>query len=188
MLLRSVLTISLTAFAFTASADSIDINVSDDAAQFQYIAPMGSVGQGKSEVHAGFLYNDSDNTMIDAGLLVASKDATNSDLSFGVGVKALAADINSENALALALGGMVRFSPTGDKKFGITAQIFFAPDIVTFGDADSYVQTGMTVEYKIMSETAAYLGYRKIKFGIKSPLVSDQVLDDGPHIGVRVAF
>lgn len=186
MLLHRILVLAVLGSSSTVFADAIDINLSGDVAQFQYIAPMGQVGQGKSEFHMGFLYNDSNNAMGDVGLMVTN-DAGESDVSFGVGVKAVGVTMNSNHAMALALGGQLRITPLPDKKFGIIGNVHLAPDIVTFGDADGYTETGVRVEYEIMQQAAAYAGYRKIKFGAKSGF-QDYTLDEGVHIGVRVAF
>ena len=192
MLLRHVLAISLSIISASAFADSLDISLSNDVAQFQYIAPMGHVGQGKSEAHMGFLYNNSNNVLGDVGLLVMNNGDNAAAASFGVGVKVIAATLEKENTMALALGGQVRLSPSDDKKLGIVGQLYFAPDIVTFGDADRFIETGVRVEYEVMQQAAAYVGYRKIKFNVNTlpapfPAVG-KVLDEGIHVGVRVAF
>lgn len=186
MLLRRILAIAVLSTSSTVFADAIDINLSSDVAQFQYLAPAGQVGQGKSEFHAGFLYNNSNNGMADVGLVVMN-DIGQSDVSLGVGIKAVAVTMNSNHAAALALGGQVRFAPLPDKKFGIIGNVYLAPDIVTFGDADGYTETGIRVEYEIMQQAAAYAGYRKIKFDAK-PGFQDYTLDEGVHVGVRIAF
>ena len=192
MLLRHILAISIFSISSSALADALDINLSNDAAQFQYIASMGHVGQGKSEVHMGFLYNNSNNVLGDVGLLVENNGGNAAIASFGVGVKVVAGTIAKKNTVALALGGQVRLTPTDDKKFGIIGQIYFAPDVVTFGDADRYVETGVRMEYEIMPQAAAYLGYRKIKFNVNvlpSPAPTEgKVVDEGVHVGVRIAF
>lgn len=186
MLLRHVLAIAVLGSSTTVFADAIDINLSSDVAQLQYLAPMGQVGQGKSEFHVGFLYNDSNNGMGDIGLMVMT-NAGESDISLGVGAKVVAVRMNSNHALALALGGQLRLAPLPDKKFGVIGNVHFAPDIVAFGDAESYAESGVRVEYEILPQAAAYAGYRKIKFGAK-PWFPDYTLDEGVHIGVRVAF
>lgn len=186
MLLHRLLALALLGSSSAAFADAIDINLSNDVAQFQYMAPMGNISQGKSEFHIGFLYNDSDNVMGEAGLLVMNS-AGRSDVSFGLGIKTVAVTMDSNHGMALALGGQVRLAPLPDKKFGITGNIHLAPDIVTFGDADSYTETSVRVEYEIMQQTAAYAGYRKIEFGAKAG-ATDYTLDEGVHLGVRVAF
>ena len=187
MLLRRILAIAVLASSSTVFADAIDVNLSNDVAQFQYIAPTGPIGQGKSEFHAGFLYNDSNNGMGDVGLMVMNNDGSASDVSFGVGVKALIATISSNHAVALALGAQIRLAPLPDKRFGIVGNVHVAPDIVTFGDADRYTEAGIRVEYEILSQANAYAGYRKMQFGAKAS-GANYTLDEGLHIGVRVAF
>lgn len=192
MLLRHVLAIFISAISASVFADSLDVSLSNDVAQFQYIAPMGHVGQGKSEAHMGFLYNNSNNVLGDIGLLVMNNGGNTAAVSFGVGIKVVAATIEKNNTMALALGGQARLSPSDDKKLGIIGQLYFAPDVVTFGDADRFIETGVRVEYEIMQQAAAYVGYRKIKFNVNAlpapfPAVG-MVLDEGIHAGVRVAF
>lgn len=192
MLLRHIFAISLSAISASALADSLDINLSNKVAQFQYIAPMGNVGQGKSEAHMGLLYNNSNNVLGDVGLLVMNNGDSASAASFGVGVKVIAATVEKNNTMALALGGQVRLTPVDDKKLGIVGHVYFAPDIVTFGDAERFVETGVRVEYEIMQQAAAYVGYRKTKFNVNilpspAPAVG-VVLDEGVHVGVRISF
>ena len=106
MLLRYMLAVSLLAVNSIAWADSIDVNLSNDVAQFQYLASSGRVGQGVSEFHMGFLYNNSSNAMVDVGLTVSNSDDRSSIATFGIGVKAIAATVGKNtNAVALALGG-----------------------------------------------------------------------------------
>lgn len=196
MLSRHILAISLFSVSAMALADALDISLSNDAAQFQYIASMGHVGQGKSEAHFGVLYNNSNNNsnnvLGDVGLLVMNNGDNASIATFGVGVKVLAATVAKKNTMALALGGQVRLTPTDDQKFGIVGQLYFAPDVVTFGDADRYVETGVRMEYDILPQAAAYLGYRKIKFNVNvlpAPVPSvAMVVDEGVNVGVRIAF
>ena len=188
MLLRRILALSLLTASATALADAVDINLSNDVAQFQYLAPMGHVGQGKSEFHMGFLYNNSDDGLADVGIMVMNSDGSASGLSLGVGVKVLAVTMNSNNSLALALGGRVRLSPLADNRLGVVGQIYLAPDIVISGDADRFVEAGVRLEYEIMPQTAVYVGYRNIYFDLKAAPAGDVSLDEGAHIGVRIAF
>jgi hypothetical protein len=64
--------------------------------------------------------------------------------------------------------------------------VYFSPNITTFGDADRFTETGVRVEYEIIPQAAAYLGYRKIRFGLSS--APDVILDEGIHVGVRLSF
>ena len=197
MLLRHSFSICVTAltvlaFSNSARADALDINLSSDVAQFQYIAPMGNVGQGKSEGHAGFLYNDKDNLLVDAGVLVSNEGDSPALASIGIGIKGVAAKIEKNDSAALALGGQIRITPADDRKFAIVARVYFAPDIVTFGDAEKYYEAIVRAEYNIMQNASAYVGYRKITFDVDLPSPAQGTeeldLDEGIHVGVRIAF
>ena len=196
MLLRDIFSICVTAltvlaFSNSARADALDINLSNDVAQFQYIAPMGDVGQGKSEGHAGFLYNDKDNVLLDAGVLVSNDGDSAALASIGIGIKGVAAKIEKNDSAALALGGQIRITPADDRKFAVVARLYFAPDIVTFGDAKKYFEAIVRAEYNIMQNASAYVGYRKITFDVDLPppaQVTELDLDEGIHVGVRIAF
>ncbi|MFI4941428.1 MAG: YfaZ family outer membrane protein, partial [Burkholderiales bacterium] len=196
MLLRGIFAaFSLLIISATAMADSVDVNLRNNSAQFQYIASMGHDTLGKAEMHAGVIYVNQKNLLGDLGILV--KDEVGKSvpgLSVGVGIKGLTAKTNGNNSLApgnnmaaLAIGGMVRYAPFPDRRFGIVGQLYLSPNIVTFGDADRYTETGVRFEYEIIPQAAAYLGYRRINFGLKS-VFSDVTLDEGAFLGVRIMF
>ena len=187
MFLHRILALSLFAFSTTVLADSIDINLRDSSAQFQYGASMGRDTLGKSEIHMGFLYTNKNNSLGDLGIMVKDEVGNNAPgVTVGIGIKGLIAKAQNNNATAMAIGGLVRFSPLTDTRFGITGLVYLSPKIVTFGDADRYVETGVKLDYEVIPQAVAYIGYRKMKFGLK--LASDVILDEGVHIGVKISF
>lgn len=170
-----------------ASAGALDINLGDNSAQLQYSSAMGRDSFGKSEFHVGFLFTDQDNLFGDVGILVKNEVGSGlPGVTVGLGVKGLMATIDDSDALALALGGQVRFSPASASRFGIAGQFYFAPNIVTFGDTDRFIETGLRLEYEVLPQAVAYLGYRKIKFGLETG--PDAVFDEGAHVGVKITF
>jgi len=178
---------SLAIVGAPAGAGTLDINLGDNSAQIQYSSAMGRDSFGKSEFHMGFLYTDQDNLFGDVGILVKNEVGSGlPGVTVGMGVKGIMATADNSDALALALGGQVRFSPPSASRFGIAGQFYFAPNIVTFGDADRFIETGVRLEYEILPQAVAYLGYRKIKFGLETG--PDAVLDEGAHIGVKIIF
>lgn len=190
MLLRRIVALSLLAFGTTAMADSIDLNLRNSSAQFQYSTSMGRDALGKTELHVGALYsssNNSNNTLGDLGILV--KDEVGSQapgFSVGVGIKGLVAHTQGTNESALALGGMLRYSPPGLSRMGIVGQVYLAPNITTFGDANRYVETGVRLEYEVIPNAAAYIGYRNIRFNLNNG--PNATLDEGVFVGVRMSF
>lgn len=179
--------IALAIVSTPASAGALDINLGDNTAQLQYSSAMGRDSLGKSEFHVGFLFTDQDDLLGDVGILVKNEVGSGlPGVTVGLGVKGLMATVDDSDALALALGGQVRFSPPSASRFGIAGQFYFAPNIVTFGDADRFIETGLRLEYEVLPQAVAYLGYRKIKFGLETG--PDAVLDEGAHVGVKITF
>ncbi len=178
---------TMAALSTPAMADSLDINLRDTSAQIQYQSPMGRDALGKTEFHVGALYAQHSNTLGDFGVLV--KDEVGSSVpgvSVGVGIKGLVAHTAGTNESALALGGMVRYSPPEIHRMGIVGQVYFSPNITTFGDADHFTETGLSLEYDEIPQAAAYLGYRKIEFGFSG--ASNVTMDEGVFVGVRLSF
>lgn len=192
MLLHRIVALSLLTLSTSALADAIDLNLSDSSVQFQYQSALGRDALGKTEFHVGVLYVDRNNLMSDFGIL--AKDEVGSSVpgvSVGVGIKGVVAKVRGDNsanstASALALGGMVRYSPPGISRLGIVTQVYLSPSIVTFGDANRYVEAQVRAEYEVIPQSTVYLGYRKIGFGIKTQPFA--VLDQGFNIGVRISF
>ena len=198
MLLRRIVAFSLLTastmaiISTTALADTVDITLRDTSAQFQYKSSMGRDALGKTEFHAGVLYVNKNNMMSDFGLVVKDELGGNAPgFSVGVGIKGLVAKVTGDNptdssATALALGGLVRYSPPAVSRLGIVGQVYFSPNIVTFGDADRYVEAGVRTEFEVIPQAVVYLGYRRIGFGLKT--LSYTVLDEGVNLGVRMSF
>lgn len=189
MLVRGLVSVSLLAISAGAFADAVDFNLRDTSAQFQYKAAMGGSNLGKAEFDMGVLYNQNNNLLGEAGLLVKDDVGGNAPgLSVGVGLKVLAARIATvkSNASALALGGMVRYSPPVERRLGFVGQIYLSPNITTFGSANRFLETGVRVEYEVIPQATVYLGYRNVSFDLKNGPTN--TFDSGAMIGVRMSF
>lgn len=187
MLARNIFAIFLLTTSTTILADTVDINLRDNSVQLQYIAPLGRDTIGTSELHAGFLYNNKSDRFGDFGILVKGPvGSSDSGVTAGVGLKGVVASVNGNDAIALALGGQARFALPTVVPLSIAGQLYFSPNIVTYRDADRFVEAGVRLEYLVIPQAAAYLGYRRISFGLKSK--PETVLDSGFHIGARMSF
>ncbi|MGC2164817.1 MAG: YfaZ family outer membrane protein [Gallionella sp.] len=187
MKLRALYAMSLLTISGTALADAIDINLRDSAAQIQYRASMGHDTLGRSEMHMGFLYTNDKGKLGDLGILV--QDEVGKDvpgLTAGVGLKGVVANIQSKNSSALALGGLLRYAPLENRRFGITGVVYLSPNIVTFGDAERYTETGLSLDFEIIPQAVAYVGYRHVKLAMANS--SDLTVDEGVHVGVKLSF
>jgi hypothetical protein len=176
----------------TVIADTVDINLRDSSAQFQYKSSLGRDPLGKTEFHTGLLYADSNNLLVDLGLLVKDELGGNAPgYSVGVGIKGIVAKVSNNNntasdATGMALGALVRYSPLATQRMGIVGEVYLSPKITTFGDANRYVEANARLEYEVIPQAVAYLGYRRIGLGLKSHPYA--ILDEGVFLGVRISF
>jgi hypothetical protein len=187
MLARNFVALSLLAASTSVLADTVDINLRDNSVQLQYAASVGRDSLGTSELHAGLLYTDKNDRFGDFGLVVKeAAGSSDSGITAGVGLKGVVASVNGNDALALALGGQVHYSLPAVPRLGIAGQLYFSPNIVTYRDAERFIEAGARLEYEVIPQAVVYLGYRRISFSlINKP---DVILDVGFHAGVRIAF
>lgn len=192
MSLRGLVTLSLLALSTTALADTVDINLRDSSVQMQYKSSFGRDPLGKTEFHMGVLYAGKSNVMGDIGLLVKDELGGNAPgFSVGVGIKGVLARVKDKgpaasDASALALGAMVRYSPPTLRRMGLVGELYASPNIVTFGDANRFVETNVRLEYEVIPSAVAYLGYRNVQFNLDNK--PNATLDEGPFLGVRISF
>ena len=174
----------------SVSARSIDINLSDDAAQFKYSSLIGGTTYGRSELTYGFLFNEDDVFLAELGLLVIDQAGSKSPgLELGVGPRAYFADTDNSSAdvAALGLGGQIRYKNLAVPRIVYTAEAFYAPSIVSFLDADSMYEFVIKLEYEILPTANVYIGYRDIEVDIKD-VDQDVDLDENVMIGVKFKF
>jgi predicted porin len=189
-MLRRFLALSLFAISSVSFADTVDISLSNSAAQFKLGVTSGIAG--KSDLFAAFMYNDANSMLGEAGLLVLNEEGSVPGLSLGIGAKAVFASLNKiaasrKTVSGVALGGQLRYEVPANRRLAFVGEYHYAPKIISFGDADNYSQGALRAEYSISALTQAYVGYRTTKF----VLVNNQgngVLDKGAHIGVRLSF
>ncbi|ADE12522.1 YfaZ family outer membrane protein [Sideroxydans lithotrophicus] len=188
-MLRKILAISLMSVATFATADTLDIGLSNTTAQFKYGVP--STLAGKSEMYAEFMYNDKNSIIGGVGLLVANDELQVPGLTIGIGAKAVAATIKElpvrKNVSAVALGAQVRYELPADRRVAFAGEFYYGPEIIAFGDAKQYQQYGARAEFSISPQMQVYAGYRKTQFTVKTTN-TDVALINGPHIGVQFSF
>jgi hypothetical protein len=188
-MLRKIIAISLMSVTTLAAADTLDIGLSNTTAQFKYGVASGLAG--KSEVYAELMYNDVNSVVGGVGLLVANDELNVPGLTIGIGAKAVAATIKSaptrKNTSAVALGAQVRYELPAERRVAFAGEVYLAPKIITFGDANRYQQYGARAEFSVSPQLQVYAGYRKTWFNIKTT-GADAVLINGPHVGVQLSF
>jgi hypothetical protein len=91
-----------------------------------------------------------------------------------------------DNGMALPLGGFVTYTLPDYDRFTLGGSLYYAPDVLSFGDVDSYREYNVWGAYSVLRQGQVYLGVRGIKAGFSgSP---DVTFDTGLHFGLRLRF
>lgn len=173
--------------AAQAMADSLDVNIHDNALRVTYATALGAPERGL-QLDGGYLYaknpGESDH-LLHVGLQVAGQNWSNAGtFDIGVGGRLIYADTKPGNALDLAFGGHVRFSPIN--RIGIGGQIFYAPKITSTLDSEEYTEWRVTADYQLLTQAFVYVGYRHVETKFKNK--GTYVLDDNLNLGMKLLF
>ena len=172
-----------------ATAQTFDMNLSDTSAQFKFSNRIGNPGAGRSELGFGFLYNDDNNYLAEASLLIIDVAGTKTPgLEVGVGPKLYVAKHKDTggNAVAVGIGGQLRYKLPSLSRINFTVAGYYAPSIVSFSDANDMYELGAQAGYEILPTANVYLGYRHIEVNF-DPIGSHSI-DETWMVGMKFSF
>ena len=170
-------------------ADSIDINLSDESAQFKYIIPVDSASDGRTEMGFGFLYNDENNYLLEASFIITDVPGTKAPgLEVGVGPKVFIAKHHPTDldATSIGLGAQFRYKLPSMARLNFNGALFYAPGIVSFADAENLTEFFLAASYEILPTANVYLGYRNIRVDFDP--VAAKAIDKTMVIGLKFSF
>ena len=187
MVRTRLLAIILLVFSSAACAGSVNVNMSNHAAQFE----VGYSVNGNADMQSGFLYNDQSSVIVDTGLVVngGGDQEAASGPAGGGGVKAIAGTIkqggSSYFVSCIAIGGQVTYTFPAAPAFALSGEYFTALKITSFGDGDRFNQFGLRIEMG-PPHAKFFLGYREITFDIIG--TGGVSVDKGGYTGVMFSF
>lgn len=174
----------------SAQGAGLDISLSNETANIMYLTDSGSLGYGGADIGIGVFYNENSDVILNGQILVTGKPIGDKKggFQYGVGGKVYAGGLDDieEDVLAVAIGGQVRYLIPAATPVGISAEVFVAPDITSFGDTEGLTEFNFRVELEVMPSTRGYVGYRRLEPELTD--AGDVKLDDEVHIGIRINF
>ncbi len=187
---QAVLTVVLSLFASVALAQTthraFDINLNDDAARAAlFLRP----GNPKLLADLGWLHHQTHGDVIHVGVHLIDEASSGKDpLEAGIGIRFVYTDPDDGlvDGSALAMGGFVRYVLPNANRFNIAGYLYYAPDVVSFGDVQEYYEVGARVGYNVVRDADIYLGARSTKADYGGP--GRFSFDSGLHIGFEIRF
>ncbi|MDH5518517.1 MAG: YfaZ family protein [Gammaproteobacteria bacterium] len=184
-----LLAVCLMLGSLQANATGFDVRIGEDTAEIFYLYKSSSFGYGGSDIGWSYYFNNNDDIMVSASLLVSANGAGGKRaLQFGVGVKAYVADLGLANVQGggMGIGGLVRYVFPSSTPVALLFEGYSVPSITGFGDAEGFSEARFDIEAEVSPNARAYIGYRVMTF--KDELANEFDLDDAMHLGIRISF
>lgn len=173
----------------SASAGELELALGSDTAAVKILSDSGSIGVGGADLQFGGFMNDDDDYMLDVGLLVQGRPAGEQPTSYGLGAKAMFGSIDEPDKGfgGIGLGGKISHHIPANMPITLSAELFYAPSITSFRDADSVMDFTLRGEMDVLPAASLFVGYRQLEVDIED-VSDDYDLDDEFHIGMRFQF
>lgn len=170
----------------TASRPAVEVALSDDTLQLRY---LGSLDQVDDARFNGTLFLSEERDLVLSGGLLFPLDYGGGRFDITAGPQAYAAMLRDENqdVFAISLGTEVRFFFDDRRRFAISGQAFYAPDILTFGTANSLTDLSVRGELQVAGRVMVFGGFRWFEFSLTDG-TGDRVLQEEVFIGMRYHF
>ncbi len=173
-----------------AVGGALDANLNNDSARLA-LSWMTAPSPNALEGEASIYYNTDSYYVGTLGVRVVGETGRQGNpLEAGVGGKLIgitSGDDDNLDAVGLGLGFGLRYYPVSVNRLALGGQIHYAPEIVAFGDVNNILEGIATVEYQVLPQAFAYVGYRVLKVEREDNGKSQDV-DEGAHVGMRILF
>jgi hypothetical protein len=168
---------------------ALEVYLSNDAMQALYIRGLdvNNNDLGPIEVRGGFFYNEKRDLIATGDMLVSLGDlAEDRVIRVRAGARAYGAflAVEDRDVFGVGIGGEAEYVFGRDRNTSIKLGLFYAPDIVLFGEADDVKDTSLRLQTELRDGTDIFIGFRA--FEIDLPV--DREVDDNLHVGFRRSF
>ncbi|MFT7127790.1 MAG: hypothetical protein ACI9HX_001469 [Pseudoalteromonas tetraodonis] len=179
--------------SLNVQANSLDLNMSGESVRLTYIASLAAQQNSEIEWDAGYLFAEDKssqnigvahlgiNTLGDVG-------AAPHKVVAGLGGRALwlNADGFDPDSVAVAIGVKLEARLKGLDRLGFGGHLYYAPDVISFGDLDNAMEYQAWVGYQLLRTGDLYLRYRQVK--VEHATAGDITIDNGFNVGIKLTF
>jgi hypothetical protein len=162
----------LAAFAAQAQDDEArphaEVQLSNDTLQMRYMADGERVNVGSNSQASATFFLSEERDIVLSGDLLFPADVGFTPLDIRFGPRAYAALLEDENndVMALSVGAEARFTLDRRSGLAVAGHAFYAPDIVTFGSADTLTDLGARLEIRATPRLLVFGGMRWFEFDL----------------------
>ena len=143
-----------------------ELALSNDTLQLRYLGEQGRVGGGGQLTGAFFLSEERDIVLSAGVLFPANLDFGRLTLRFGPQAYAALLEEENNDVMAMSVGAEARFVLNRRMGLALSGQAFYAPDVLTFGSADSLTDLSARAELQVAPQVLAFGGMRWFEFDL----------------------
>ncbi len=168
-----------------AVAHEVDLSLNSDAFRVTY---ANEAGDGL-RLEGGWLHDADKGDVAHAGFLVTGDASSGGqNLTAGVGVRLayLDAEGSQREGYALGIGGQARWVIPRYDRFAVSGEGYWAPDVLSGGDATRYLDGTVRVGYSVTRQADVYVGARYTRADYDER--PDVLFDTGLHAGFNLRF
>jgi hypothetical protein len=167
---------------------ALELSLTDDYIQGRYYTGGGLLGFDNATGHIGAYFSDSRDIIGNVGLMTDRIPLFIPGLTMSVGSRgyvALLAD-PKDDVVALAPGIEGRYGLPYDFPVAVVGNLFYAPGILTLGDAKDVIDIDARVEAEVVPDIVGFIGIREFRFD--SDEGPDKKAASEIHVGARFAL
>lgn len=186
---------ALAALCLSAPAQAAELRISfgEESLRAEYLAPLSQpVADSAPTLQAGALYRENDETdgsLLHAGVVIYGDAGSKSAIvQAGIGGRLYGLSTDPDlNGGALAMGGSVLGRIPNYDRFGAFVDLWFAPQVSSFGELDRVLEINLGVEYQLLRQAALGLGWRRIEFKAAG-ISGTQEFEDSAFLAFKFLF
>ncbi len=166
----------------------VDLSINQDALEAIFTRDARAVGLPGQDLSLGLLLSEDRDIVAHGAVMVPTSVDAGLPVTFRFGGKAIFGLLEGgDDVVALAPGAEARFNLRAGRPMAVVGNIFYSPDILTFGNADHVVDANVRYEVGFPDPATGYVGYRYLNFDRNSGGGDDDIVN-GLQVGVRFAF
>ena len=175
-----------------AQARDFELAVSNESIHLSYLSSSNLLEAKEQNLNFGVLFTEERDIVANLGIGVPGllSNVLPDWLSFEIGARgyfSLISDPQDIEIFSLAPGIDAQLTLPTDLAMRIRGSFYYAPKILTFGDADKMFDATVRFEVGFAPNTTGFIGYRLLRYEHEASNFDIDV-DDGVHIGVRASF
>lgn len=195
MLKKLLLTLALSVSLFAQHDASVNLN--NDDIEVDGNIDLGELNRsdypGIYFLTLGFLDVDNrekTNPLLSAGFMLRQNVTGVQGLRFGLGFKGTYTEVGRQKHSAIPLGVELAYTLPIDSAIPVilSGSLDYAPSVLSFKDADSYMEKRVELGVQIVEQATIFVGYRKIETDFERGAGGDYVYNDTGYIGFKIRF